>query len=509
MRNSGVSISPMTRTRQMYSEPRADLHSEPRAELNPTRREPDADSPAWMTPASLRRLPTKTESAANRKPGFSLLEMMIAMVILGLGLIMVATIFPVAWTRARTLAEFTTQSTVTASAHTTLQMIARVDSADTTAGTFAGEPLISLGFLRIADDSRVHLLHMENMLVGAAQQAITPDRANPSLTMSPAPPWKLERADLQIPETDLPTEFFESTYGAPRVRFESRLHPPLRWRDPDSAVTDSAGVFRMPDPNWEGELDQRRFAWSILHRRTEPLAYDLLPGMTTSDLESALSQPRTFDIYYVTLRRSQATHRFAQQDADSRNTPNPAERQNPDTPVEAVTPRALDPDEDVLIPVPWRVQVFFPDETVLASKTDPGNLPSGVPTEIEVNTDNAETAEFVIDMFTVGTPFIDEESGQIYRVVRRRIIGEDLDQAILTLDREIFIEDIDDGYFDPPNPTIDNFGNGTIEHEEQLRTVWVFPPRVTDRDDGDPPSFVGKQPVVGIDVRTLNLRPPS
>ncbi len=38
----------------------------------------------------------------RRVTAFSLMELMIGIVILGLGLVMVATMFPVAWTRART-----------------------------------------------------------------------------------------------------------------------------------------------------------------------------------------------------------------------------------------------------------------------------------------------------------------------------------------------------------------------------------------------------------------------
>ena len=41
---------------------------------------------------------------------------MIGITILGLGMVMVATIFPVAWNRARTLSEYTVQRTVIAGA---------------------------------------------------------------------------------------------------------------------------------------------------------------------------------------------------------------------------------------------------------------------------------------------------------------------------------------------------------------------------------------------------------
>ena len=62
----------------------------------------------------------------SRRAAFSMAEMMIAIVILGLGLLMVATMFPIAWTKARTLAEFTNQSSITEAASTTVRLLTRV-----------------------------------------------------------------------------------------------------------------------------------------------------------------------------------------------------------------------------------------------------------------------------------------------------------------------------------------------------------------------------------------------
>ena len=100
------------------------------------------------------------------------------------------------------------------------------------------------------------------------------------------------------------------------------------------------------------------------------------------------------------------------------------------------------------------------------------------------------------------TEFIDEVSGEIYRVTRLRLAGVDSDKAFLTLDREYFIEDLDDG-------DGEFAGNDSIQpDEETLRAVWVFPPAVEiARGDGEMPIFSGNQPVVSIQKRILKIRP--
>ena len=83
--------------------------------------------------------------------GFSLVELMIAIVILGLGLVMVATVFPVAWGRARELSEFTQQQSITPAAQNLTSRILRAAPADlgtaTVGPSFAGDLLRRGNFL--------------------------------------------------------------------------------------------------------------------------------------------------------------------------------------------------------------------------------------------------------------------------------------------------------------------------------------------------------------------------
>ena len=431
--------------------------------------------------------------------GFSLIELMVAITILGLGLVMVATMFPIAWNRARTLSEVTTESIVIGTAEFTIKLLTKVDGPDIRAGSFAGDLLVYDGEQIVAPDNLVHALYLENVLA-SSPGAYTPGREPPEDEEGwKTAPWWLERMELRLnkPLTELMevySEFFDTGFAGMQVRFEERWYPPLPPRDPETV--DDDGKFKNRDRHWEDTLHTRRYAWAALHRLREP-EFDVDNPLVV--LEEEVSRPRAFDVYYVALKRSRPTYRFAQQNPDEDKVPDPWNDR------ETVrVPAALPPEYDVILPVPWRVQVYFPDNLVLGDEDDPA---TGVPTEIEVNTSNVPTAPFVVDFFQSGTPFIDERNGEVFRVVKRRLAGDDEDEAYLTLDREVLIGDIDDGYSDPPST---NGGNGTNvgEDEELIRAVWVFPPPVeATRLRNDEPVFIGKQPVLNIEVRRMTFEP--
>ena len=500
------------------------------------------DKPAW------RRTQFAGATADAGRPsesgGFSLIELMLAMTILGLGLVMVATMFPVAWTRARSMAEFTTQENVTKSAEVILQQIARVDDDDpsntATKGSFAGTIIYHpvLGWpegvmFRIEEQQRVHALYMENMTVDDdSPRRFIPDRQNARVSNEFAP-WRLEQKNLPLEElanpdeNALPNEFFISAFGTAQISFDQRFYPPLP--RPPFGMTDPNGEIIEIDSQWEDELDRRHYAWAILHRfRHEPTDPS---GFTQANYRTLAAAPRDLDVYYVTLRRSRPTNRYAVQDPDPDRVPHPIARSAGTAwPARGLLqpqpPAALQPKNDLVLPVPWRIQVLFPPTLASANVCtgnplpckndawcDPGDTcefgvgATGVPTEIRVNWDKELSAPFVVEMFTRGTPFIDEASGKVYRVASRRLTGENDDIAILTLDREVLIEDIDDG-FKTAQALENQFGDLDPDGEELIRTVWVFPPPVErKRGENDEPVFSGNQPVVGIDVRVLTVYP--
>jgi len=281
---------------------------------------------------------------------------------------------------------------------------------------------------------------------------------------------------------------------ASQVDFESSVQPPMPlWDDVESLDVGEREAARLA---WYEDLDTRRFAWAVLHRLREQVGPTLTSLTPLEDARGAADTTRNFDIYYVTLRRPQPVLRYARQDPNEDSAPDPAD------PEHVTTPAALGPEQDVLFPSPWRVQVRFPDPEDPACLPNCCNWndcvtikpPTHIPSQIEVNTQGFPTTDFLMDMFQVDTQLIDERTGQVYTVTGRRFTNDDQTEGRVTLNREVLCEDVCD--------------HAVITGKLLVRTVWVFPPPVRRRASGnDPLVFYGKQPVVGIDVRTLSLSP--
>gem|GEM_PF-1445425 len=487
------------------------------------------------------------------RSAFSLIEMMIAIVILGLGLTMVATMFPVAWDRARRLSEYTTERTVTDGVAVMVESTLRPggmrdapsmdsdckDPSEFRLGTagLAGDllfdpaiyhnPKVLAGQLwqailnvdsstlpKRASDTRVHALNLENLFADAQTPPETASE-NPWLLEQIKTPWLMK----DYPDANFPRElacgFVESSFLTPRFPVNMRVYPSMEAL-PELTQPGGPALRDL----WFRRIERRRFAWSVLHRLRDYV------GPTPDDFNDALNvgsipvadlavkaaagwgSPRVFDMYYITLRRPNPSNRYAMQDPDS--APNPDKL----TTKPAVI-QALPPDNDVLFPVAWRVQVELPDSLDLRANA------TGIPTEIRVPPSGATEpmVDMMISMFPEGTRFVDEINGRSYRVVSAGL-NADATQAILRLDREITLEDIDLAGLSngglpigPPEcPTCQAVTptNANADPEELLRTVWVFPPPV---DRSQSPSetsvvFEGRSPVSSIDVRSVTLAPP-
>ena len=79
--------------------------------IMPRRRTSRASVPSSLSLLS-RQGPRTRATRRKARSAFSLAELMIAIVILGLGLLMVAGMFPVGWIKARELAEYTTSQSI-------------------------------------------------------------------------------------------------------------------------------------------------------------------------------------------------------------------------------------------------------------------------------------------------------------------------------------------------------------------------------------------------------------
>lgn len=461
---------------------------------------------------------------------------MIAIVILGLGLVMVATMFPVAWDRARTLSEYTVEQSAAAGAQATLQALLRpaghslvqysvnppLEELRLTAGSLAGDmffdptlparapaPEQHKGVL-IFSDTSVHALNMENILL-TTRQPVTEN------------PWDLEDpADINIvqnrfpypaarnyPDQNYPRnrgEGFPShlfyggdSFDQPQVRMGQRLYPPM----------EAPPVVGEPDfdkklDQWNEKLDTRRFCWAVLHRlrsRVGPSPADPFFDQVRK-AAAAMGSTRSFDMYYVTLRRPRPTNRYARQDP-AVGIPNPYDLT---TNIIPVSPEAMNSDADFVFPAAWRVQMEFPAPPALPYAADA----TGIPTEITVPPAGitGETARMLVQFFPPGTQFIDEITGDIYQVVKRRIVDDKGEKSVLTLDREVVVENLDLPAGDPRCEDVVCVP-GIPVLQELLRTVWVFPPAVDRSQSGSEqtPLFDGPSPIVNIEVGTLSISP--
>lgn len=468
--------------------------------------------------------------------GVTLAEMMIAIVILGLGLLLVATLFPVSWLEARRLAEYTTQLSCQEAADLSMRTLLKVDGAtgedvamlpgdqirlggcDCGQGQVAFWPGSFLVGGKANDDrrgkspfSRVHVLSLGNLLYQGPRRFVAEntwdlERTFPGETIREADDddvydydaITLQSCSESVNLAAIPSFLHEA------VLMNDRLYPPM----PVRPTLDFADL--SPDNlRWDDALSQRRYAWGVFYRFDPEYVCDTTKVRCDDDGEPThtymlpdIGETRNIHLYYVTLRRTRPTARFARQDPAVVPHPDPRE-------AKLTVVRALGPEKDLMLPVPWRVQVLLP--AALASTeecADKGtNCPTGVPTEITVNDVtngriDSTTPSWVVGMFERGTVFIDELTGLVYRVQKRRLSDNDT-VAHLTLDREIVLEDVN---FVPCReeddvpPKLNDF--------ERLRTVWVYPPSVRgDRRAGDPLVFDGGPPVVDIAVRTLPISP--
>lgn len=450
----------------------------------------------------------------------SLAELMIAIVILGLGLLIVASMFPIAWMRARDHVEFNEVRVATDSAETLLKLKLQVaaynppdgaDCSDWDQTHLCFDRTSFLGDLGIylaatsetldGSDRRVHPVNMYSM-------AVDPEAYEAGL---PVPFMYPPENEVFVPENPCRLEFpdldLEEFYPKARIAFEDRLLPPLPVKlNPDLAVNKnnfSEAQMNTILAQWYAQLRTRRFGWAVLARMNNgdgnwidpeiaiagsedarDITYRINKGGPIVLHSDAFDDPRVFTMYYVTLRRTQDTFRFPQQSAVAANLPSIPPNGN------AVEVQALGPEFDTVLPTPWRVQVYVPNPPDLEDAT-------GVPSEVEVNTTDVQTGPIVTQFLTRGAYMIDEENGQVYQVVRRKLTNTDR-SAILTLDKEITEADV--------RPT--GLASGASSEPYWVRTVWVFPPPVEAARGPDGELIIaGTQPVVGIEVRPLVMTP--
>ncbi|MCZ6654973.1 MAG: hypothetical protein O7D91_18345 [Planctomycetota bacterium] len=464
---------------------------------------------------------------AGRLRAFSLLEIMIATIILGFGLLMIGAVLPIAWKGSVESSELTRAEGASRTAKYYVQKKTRVDGlrdlfvngtnnpllppesqtppgfiVTPDAGNVPGAEGVSYSLLGDFDTidfdgfgnprPLVHALHLENWAIDPDASLLC-DGNTPNDLSVPEAPILIEKDFTTDPRlVGIPANLFavgaclNAPYdllgiGAPVIKLRDRLYPPI----PDTLTPEDVN-------QWREVLTSRRYSWAVFHRLAR------VPQSPTD--------PRYFHMYYVTLRRGNNTSRFARQSSV-------------DGIVPAVPPIALPDTEDVMFPIAWRVPLL-----VIESQRS-GQPPSGVPAIAFAGAIDADADAFlaaglnpplssstplapvdnnacrVADMLPRGSFFIDELNGNVYRVSQREYIDNAAGQtnrlARLTLDMEVTITDLE-GEDGTPNL----LENATLRN----RIVWVYPPSVA-AGIREPVNFTGGKPVVDIRVETLTLMP--
>ncbi|MCH8853647.1 MAG: hypothetical protein IID41_13490 [Planctomycetes bacterium] len=443
--------------------------------------------------------------------GFSLLEIMIATIILGFGLLMIGAVLPIAWKGSLEASELTRAEGASRTAKYYVQKKCRVDGLrdlfdpnndplfpggdgpDSLASrVLLDRDGVSYSFLGDYDtiddidgddipDPLVHALHLENWAMNPDALFLCDSNTANDLSV-PEAPIVLELSPGYNQKVGIPADLLLvgacSNYplgiGAPVIKLRDRLYPPI----PDTLTPEDVN-------QWRELLTSRRYAWAVFHRLAR------VPRSPTD--------PRYFHMYYVTLRRGNNTSRFARQSSV-------------DGIVPFAPPIALPDTEDVMFPIAWRVPLLVIEsqspgvpaiafagainadvDAFLAAGLDPP-LSSATPIA-PVDNDACRVA----DMFPRGSFFIDELNGNVYRVSQREYIDNAAGQtnrlARLTLDTEVTIADL-----------LVPLASGPLVGTERNRIVWVFPPSVA-AGIRNPVNFTGGKPVVDIRVETLTLMP--
>jgi hypothetical protein len=477
-----------------------------------------------------------------------MVELMFAVVILGIGMLITSSMFPIAWFKAREVAEATVVPALADAAESNIRLLARPSGpVDSTAAVYTSRFFPGDWFPAIEGatdpavvypDTRVHHLNLGNYLADqdlAAGGTDFTNNADGDVVPVGDDTWQLEdNLDVLLADS-LGAVFFadnSATSRRPLLRPHQRLSLPLSARPLDQPANAASDLEKQ---HWEERFELRRHCWSAFYRFNElpGLSFDIaskndLNGDGTEDaadrdLKIALGnrrlrRARQLSMYYFTLKRP-VNARYARQAGYDPDDSSP-------TVVDLANPQARGPEFDVRLPVPWRFEAGL--------KTLPSASAAGVPSEIHVPA-NTLMATVLDD----GYVLLDDRVGQVFRITDRRDGSVDgVASVIFTLDRDYTkaaVEDVPDyepflsdnepgetsrfnwarqGQWAEQGCNSDPDGPGRCdligkEDEPARRTYWVFlPPVDRERGPNGIPLFNGSQPVVGVEVRQLTLAPP-
>jgi len=496
----------------------------------------------------LHRLSLRADGTAR---AFSMTELLIAVVILGIGLLITSSMFPIAWYKARDVAESAVIPSMANAGEVALELQCRParpqfnpSSPVYTSSFFPGDwfPAIAGApdLAAVYPDTHVHVLNAGNYLADTGEDFI-----DDSGTLVPVADdgWKLEdNLDYRMDNAPQAVWFRDHALYAlgPQVRAHTRLALPLEAR-PLAVNNPEASVVNL----WEEKFELRRHCWAVLYKFNE------LPGLSYSvfaqDLNGDgnpldpqdlarkyqlagqdLKQPRSVTAYIFTLKRPVGARYVRQLGYD----PSSASSKPIDPAEPEAAPNTPSDPTDVRLPVPWRFEATL---VALPSASVPG-----VPSEIFVPYEAPSGKRNIMaDVLDVDFVLLDDRTGQIFRITNRRENAKPTGQTkvgvVFTLDHDYTVDETEN----VPNyePDLENSSitaavrarynwasigewqrtgcaddsslpacGALREDQPEQRRYWVFlPPADAVRGANDTPVFNGSQPVVGVEVRQVAL----
>ncbi len=470
----------------------------------------------------------------SRRQAFSMAELMIAVVILGIGLLVTSSMFPIAWYKARDVVEATKVTNSSDAAEVSLKFLSGVSSVGNVAKSsfFPGDwvTFASVGDFSTSSlsDTRVHHLNLGNYLadeykdtekfwINNSWESDYPVADN---TWS-LDGWLDEELPTVVADPDISRKLIMKLFY-PVVSANSRMIPPIEAR-PQPSDPDDSDYDAVASSLWEDSFEASRFCWSVFYRFNSLVGSNVDPNASAevrkAQVSEALSKPRTLTVYHVLLKRP-ANARFARQLGFSGGNTNWEDKEK------LATPLARGKEYDVCLPVPWRI------EAELLHVPEMNDPFVGMPSEITTKD------EVLYDILQPDTTLIDERTGQVFQIKQRR--EKEYPEIILTLDKEYGWRDIYDAASDPfpanrtdlrddswnvmrdwenlgcselpfSDPEFDDKcgdNSGRMTDEPERRIYWVFPPPVDGQtsDDGIP-YFDGKSPLVTVNIRQMTIKP--
>ena len=416
--------------------------------------------------------------------GFTLLEVMFAVVVLMLGMIFVASQFPAGLYLSRQIVDATTESLE--GQNTAAMMALELDQVAAYTPPGGGTQISFVGpastDVFCTTGKQVYFLNRANIMADSLNDTnkdVVIDEPTNRYFYSPKEPSSPFEYNKSIPgyyvledRTATLSEMRPQSLGmftVPMVgKYDESIDKKRREEYPDYddfRNNYSADQQANAYDRWMFDeiLNNRDYNWILLYRylndKTDPDPAD------------------PFTLEFICLKiRQKPTDRYGMYEEDPSAT----------DPTATKTPKSLADDQDRWLAVPWKIEL-----NTAINPSDIGSYPTHQFPDPEFTdrfllndyTNSTTDVLHIVSILREGTPLIDVDHGQIYTVVSLVENADNPDDWYIRLDRRLEAKD----------------GSGALLTYQRF---WIVPPPITNHTSSGPDEFADEQPVVDI-TRTV------